>query len=107
MAGDKSPRHLHGPALAAWGFLVAKVVAAAFVIDEGPRAALAFFTGFLGDAGIVLALVILALIGANKRGVGIALTIVGALFALWSLFNVYFMVAHGSPLAPAMLKYAG
>ncbi len=92
----------------AWGFLVAKAAAAVLDVAGGGGAlvALAFVTGFLGDAVLVLALGALerALVrrGAARR----FLVVVGAAAGLYACANVYLVAAYGSPLTRPMLAYA-
>lgn len=95
------------PVLAAAGFVAAKLIALASVLDNGALwATAAFACGFAPDAVIVLAVALLAHL-ARLRRAGRALVVgLGAALALYAVLNVYLVWAYGSPLTPAMLRYA-
>lgn len=96
------------PLLAGAAFLAAKLVALASVVTQAPlRATLAFLGGFAVDAALVLVLAWLAHATRRRTWARRAVTVLGALVALYSLLNVYLVWAYGSPLTPAMLRYAG
>ena len=95
------------PLLAAAAFLAAKLVAFAVVVAAAPlRASLAFLCGFAVDAALVLLLAGLAHAARRRAWTRHLATLLSAALALYALANVYLVWAYGSPLTPAMLRYA-
>ncbi len=106
--GQDPPRPSPAPVIVAAGFVAAKLIALAAVITHGPVWALAAFAcGFAPDAALVLALALAAHLARRRRPLRGMITVVGALLAAYAALNVYLVWAYGSPLTPAMLRYAG
>lgn len=102
------PNTLLAPVSCAWGFLVAKLAAAVLDLVGGSGIAVvpAFFTGFLGDALVVLALITVAQgVRRGPRVLSRALGVAGFLLGLYAVVNVYLVAGYGSPLTASMLAY--
>jgi hypothetical protein len=115
LTGSGAPRPSHTTSAAglaagfcAWGFLVAKLAAAAVVAagGAGPIVLVAFPLGFAGDAVVVAVMLVASLLAARgPRWLQRATALGGLLLGLYAVLNVYLVAGYGSPLTAAMLTY--